>query len=114
MSAIGSLTSTDPLLALLQSKATSSSASTSASPSSAASPLSDTADISGPGQLFSLLQQLQQTDPTKFKQVTGDIASQLQSAAQQQGSTGASGFLTQLADKFQQASQTGDISSLQG
>jgi hypothetical protein len=42
-----------------------------------------TATISQPVQLLSELQQLQSQDPTKFTQVVGQIASQLQAAAQQ-------------------------------
>jgi hypothetical protein len=38
--------------------------------------------ISQPGQLLSQLQQLATSDPAKFKQVTANIASQLQEAAQ--------------------------------
>jgi hypothetical protein len=39
--------------------------------------------ISGPGQLLSDLQQLQTQNPAEFQQVVSQIASQLQSAAQQ-------------------------------
>ncbi|MBN9118979.1 MAG: hypothetical protein J0I06_07435 [Planctomycetes bacterium] len=78
---------------------------------SVGSPAGDSARISGPGQLFSQLQQLQSQDPTKFKQVTADIATQLQTAAQQATGHQAT-FLTNLADKFQTASTTGDVSAL--
>jgi hypothetical protein len=74
---------------------------------------SDSQRISGAGQLFSKLQQLQQQDPTKFKQVLTQIASELQTAAQQQGQGNQAQFLTQLANKFQTAAQTGDLTPLQ-
>jgi hypothetical protein len=77
-----------------------------------ASSAGDTAQISGPGQLFAQLQQLQQSNPTQFKQLTSQIAGQLQTAATQV-TGGEAGFLANLATKFQTASQTGDVSSLQ-
>jgi len=73
----------------------------------------DTVNISGPGQLLSELQQLQQTDPSKLRQVADDIAQQLQTAAQQQGQTGFGQFLTNLANKFENVADTGDASQLQ-
>jgi hypothetical protein len=61
--------------------------------------------------MFSELQQLQSTDPAKFQQVTGDIAQKLKSAAG--SATGpAAQFLSSLSDKFAQASQSGNLSSL--
>src|ERR1700692_1322089 len=57
------------------------------------------ATIYGPGQLLSNLQQLETQNPAEFKQIVSQIASQLQTAAQQtQGPQ--SSFLTNLADKF--------------
>jgi|GEM_PF-5728780 len=75
----------------------------------------DQANVSGPGKLFSELQQLASQDPTKFKQVASDIASKLKAAAGDSSSTtGSSGnsFLADLASKFETAAQTGDVSSL--
>jgi hypothetical protein len=71
----------------------------------------DSAHISGPGQLLGQLQQLQAQDPTKFKQLVSDIASQLQAAAQQTTGIQAN-FLSELAGKFQTAATTGNVSSL--
>lgn len=62
--------------------------------------------------LFSKLQQLQTSDPEKFKQVTADIAQKLKDAADQVGGD-AGKRLSALADKFQQVSDTGDLSKLQ-
>jgi hypothetical protein len=70
-----------------------------------------TASISGPGQLFANLQQLQQQNPTAFTQVVLEIASQLQAAAQQtQGRQ--STFLSNLAAKFESIANGGSLSQL--
>jgi hypothetical protein len=73
--------------------------------------------ISQPGQLLSQLQQLATSNPAEFKQVTAQIATQLQAAATAaSGTSGASSsaaaFLTNVANQFQQASQTGSATSL--
>jgi hypothetical protein len=68
-------------------------------------------DISKPGQLMSELTALAQSDPTKFKSVTADIAKQLQDAASSQSGSSAS-FLDKLADKFSAASQSGSAADL--
>ena len=85
----------------------------------------DSASISGPGKLFSALNELASQNPTKFKEVAADIADKLKEAAQALtgGSTdstgttssvgGPGGLLTDLAAKFEQAAQTGDVSGLQ-
>jgi hypothetical protein len=72
----------------------------------------DSVQISGPAQLYSQLQQLQSQNPTSFKQVTSEIASQLQ-AASAQATGGEAGFLANLASKFQTAANTGSASPLQ-
>jgi hypothetical protein len=59
-------------------------------------------EVSGMASLMSQLQQLSQTDPSQFKQVTGEISEQLKASGN-----------TSLADRFAQASQSGDISALQ-
>ena len=62
-------------------------------------------------QSLSQLQQLGQTNPAAFKTVLTDIANKLQATAQQEG--GREGqALSNVASKFQQAAQTGDLSSL--
>jgi hypothetical protein len=71
----------------------------------------DSVQISGPGKLFSELQQLQSQNPTQFKQVTGQIAAQLQAAAHQT-TGGQASFLTTLASDFQTASSTGNVAAL--
>jgi HSP90 family molecular chaperone len=72
----------------------------------------DSATVSGPGQFFSQLQQLQSQDPTEFKQIASTIASQLQTAASQ--TTGnQSQFLSTLATNFNTAATTGNLTSLE-
>jgi hypothetical protein len=83
------------------------------SPTGSGSTGTSSAQISGPGALLSKLQQLKTQDPAKFKQVLSDIATKLQTLAQQQGQNPSSQWLTKLADKFQTAANTGDLSALQ-
>jgi flagellar motor switch protein FliG len=66
--------------------------------------------VSKMGDLMSQLQQLSQSDPAKFKQVMAEISDKLK--AQAGDATGKADFLNKLADKFSQASQTGDMSAL--
>ena len=65
---------------------------------------------------MSTLQQLQQSDPTKYQQVTQQIATNLQSAAQTaqaEGNTTAANQLNQLATDFTNASQSGQLPNVQ-
>ena len=71
---------------------------------------SDQSSISGPAAMLSKLKALQESDPAKFKQVTADIAKQLRSAATQGGASAQ--VLGKVADAFDKASTTGDLSSL--
>jgi hypothetical protein len=67
-------------------------------------------------QLLSTLQQLQQSDPTKYAQVTQQIATNLQSAAataQSDGNTTAATQLNQLASDFTDASKSGQLPNVQ-
>jgi hypothetical protein len=73
----------------------------------------DSAQISGPGKLYSQLQQLQAHDPAKFKQVVANIAAKLQASAKQQGQTPEGQFLAQLANKFQAVANSGSLAPLQ-
>jgi hypothetical protein len=83
--------------------------------SSVTSP-ADSQQLSPFAQMMSTLQQLQQTDPTKYKQVTGEIATNLQSAAQSaqlQGNSTAASQLTQLSTDFKNASTSGQLPNVQ-
>ena len=73
-----------------------------------------TSQLSPFAQLMNTLQQLQQTDPTKFQQLTGELATDLTQAAktaQSNGNTAEANALNQLAASFNQASQTGQLPS---
>lgn len=77
---------------------------------------SDNSRLSPFAQLLNTLQQLQQTDPTKYQQVTGQIATNLQSAAQtaqSEGNTTAANQLNQLATDFTSASKSGQLPNVQ-
>jgi ribosomal protein L22 len=67
-------------------------------------------------QMMSTLQQLQHSDPTKYSQVTQQIATNLQSAAQtaqSDGNTSAANQLNQLAADFSNASKSGQLPNIQ-
>ena len=72
----------------------------------------DSSQLSPFAQLMSQLQKLQQTDPAKYQQVTSQIATNLQTAAQTAtaaGNTTAATQLTQLATDFSNASKSGQL-----
>jgi hypothetical protein len=71
------------------------------------------ASISTPGQFFSDMQQLSQTNPSEFKAVAGQVATSFQNAASQASGSQAQ-FLTNLANQFTQAAQTGSLQTPQG
>jgi hypothetical protein len=92
---------------------TSSTASTSGAGSAAQS---DSSRLSPFAQLVSSLQQLQQSNPTEYKQVTAEIATDLQTGAQtaqSQGNSAAANQLSQLATDFSSASKSGQLPNLQ-
>jgi len=66
----------------------------------------------GPGALYKKLQQLQQQDPSQFATVASNLASQVRDAAKNASGPEAD-RLNKLADGLDQASKTGDLSSLQ-
>ena len=86
--------------------------STNATPVSNASS-SDKIDFSQVAQLFQQLQQLQQQNPDAFQQVMKDAVTELRAAAQQATDPNQAKFLNVLADKFQLAADSGDLSVLQ-
>jgi hypothetical protein len=93
---------------------TSSSLSTSASSLVAQSP--DDTRLSPFAQLITQLQQLQQSDPAKYQQVTQQIATSLQNAAQTAtaaGDTKAAAQLNKLATDFTNASKSGQLPDMQ-
>ena len=83
---------------------------------SAAAPQPDNSQLSPFAQLVSTLQQLQQSNPTQYRQVTQQIASNLQNAAQTAqaaGNSTAANQLSQLATDFSNASQNGQLPGIQ-
>lgn len=79
-------------------------------PDESDSPASNTR-ISSPGRLFSRLAQLSHDEPERFKEVAQQIADDLRaSAAQSSGREAA--FDNRLAERFEKAAETGDMSSL--
>ena len=76
----------------------------------------DAGQLSPFSQLLSTLQQLQESNPSQYQQVTAQIATNLQTAAQtatSQGNTSAATELTQLSQDFSQASKTDQLPSVQ-
>lgn len=81
--------------------------------------------ISDPGEMFQQLQELQQQDPDKLKQVLKDIADKMRSSASSttdssnsstsaaSGSDFRSKMLNELASRFDSAAEDGDLSKLQ-
>jgi trimeric autotransporter adhesin len=95
---------------------TSSSTSSSIDPSSLTMPQDSSPQLSPFAQILSTLQQLQQSNPTEYQQVTSQIASNLQTAAQtatSDGDTSQATELSQLATDFNNASQNNTLPNIQ-
>ena len=88
----------------LQTSSTSSSSSTQTSSTSSGA---DSTSVSGPGQLFSELEQLSKSNPSDFKTVTASISQELKSAASSATNSQQANFLNQMAANFATASQSG-------
>jgi peptidoglycan DL-endopeptidase CwlO len=76
----------------------------------------DANQLSPFAQILSTLQQLQQSNPTEYQQVTSQIATNLQSAAKTatgDGNTSQANELNQLATDFQNASQNNTLPNVQ-
>ena len=76
----------------------------------------DSSQLSPFAQLMSTLQQLQQSDPSKYQQVTQQIATNLQSASQTAEANGNSAAATQLSQwstDFTNASKNGQLPNIQ-
>ena len=77
---------------------------------------SDSGQLSPFVQIMNTLQQLQQSNPSEYQQVTQQIATNLQTAAktaQSDGNTTAANQLNQLAGDFTSASQNGQLPNVQ-
>lgn len=76
----------------------------------------DSQQLSPFAQVMSELQQLQQSDPAQYQQVTAQVATNLQTAAQTAQSNGnstAAAQLNQLSTDFSGASKSGQLPSVQ-
>jgi len=81
-----------------------------------ASPAQDVNRLSPFAELLTTLQQLQQSNPARYSQVTHQIAANLTNAAQTAQSNGdspAAGLLNQWAGEFNSASQNNQLPDLQ-
>ncbi len=99
ISSTSGISQLDPLLAAQASQSTGASTSTST-------------EVSGFASVLNELQQLQQNDPAKFQEVTASVAKTLETDASSASGRQAE-FLSRMAGKFEQASQTGTMSALQ-
>lgn len=72
----------------------------------------DSVNFSQVGQLFQELQQLQTSDPAALKKVLEDAATKFSTASQQATDPAQASFLSGMADRFQKAADTGDLSAL--
>jgi hypothetical protein len=121
MSSIGSLNNlSSSYLQQLLSTTLQNTSSAAKSPSSTGTPSvtaqSENGQLSPFAQLMSTLQQLQQSNPTEYKQVTQQIATNLQNAAQTataEGNSTQATQLSQLATDFTSASQSGQLPNMQ-
>jgi hypothetical protein len=88
---------------------------TPSTPSSIPPPMGGAAStsISTPGQFFSEMQQLSQQNPSEFKTVAAQVATSFQNAASQTSGPQAQ-FLSNLANQFTQAAQTGTLQAPEG
>ncbi len=74
----------------------------------------DGTEMSNPAELMSKLQQLQEEDPEQFQTVMDQIADELEAAAaEEEEETGQTSRLSDLAAKFREAAESGDLSILQ-
>ena len=98
------------------SKSTGSTAGTTSGVYALGTSIQDSNRMSPFAQMLSELQQLQQTDPSKYQQVTQQISTNLTTAANtatSEGNTAAATQLNQLAADFSNASTSGQLPNVQ-
>lgn len=78
----------------------------------AAEPQASKAAVSSMARMLAKLDTLVKSDPTKFADVTSQIAAQLAAAAKATSGSD-SDFFGRLAEQFKAASRSGDVSSLE-
>jgi len=72
----------------------------------------DSAEMSNPAEFFNNLEELQKSDPEKFQEVVSSIADQLEEATEDEDLSSVSSMLSNLAAKFRDVANGGDISQL--
>jgi len=72
----------------------------------------DSSETSNPAEFFQKLQELKESDPENFKEVVSSIADKLEAAAEDEELSSASSMLSELAAKFRDVANGGDISQL--
>lgn len=72
----------------------------------------DSTHVSGPGQLLAKLEQLRQSDPSKFKQVMSSLSDTLAEEAKSSSDPRGQKMLSELSAKFKAAGESGDLSGL--
>jgi hypothetical protein len=72
----------------------------------------DSMDKSKPGEFFSKLEALKESDPEKFKEIVSGIADKLEAAAKDEDLSSASSMLSDLAARFRDVANGGDISQI--
>lgn len=95
---------------------TSTSTNTTSAGLTSASGTQDTNQLSPFAQVLGSLQQLQQSNPSQYQQVTQQISNNLQTASQSataNGNTGLASELTQLSSDFKNASTSGQLPNVQ-
>ncbi|MHC1781389.1 MAG: hypothetical protein AB9891_01275 [Anaerolineaceae bacterium] len=73
----------------------------------------DGMEMSNPAEMMSKLQELQEKDPESFQTIMDQIADEIEAAAaEEEEATGQASPLSDLADKFREAAESGDLSIL--
>jgi hypothetical protein len=72
----------------------------------------DSSEMSNPAEFFNNLKELKSSDPEKFEKVVSSIADKLEAASQDEDLSSASSMLSDLAAKFRDVANGGDISQL--
>lgn len=75
-------------------------------------PQGDSSRMSNPAQLLSKLKQLQESDPTKFKEVLAKLTSTVAEQTKNTTDPEEQKMLSELASRLQQAGRTGDVGAL--
>lgn len=110
--AYGTLSTPQLLTGTAQAQEASQTQATDSATSSVISKDTDQAKVSQFGQLMSKLQQMSTSDPEAFTTTVQTIAGNLAQSAQEATDPGQKAAFTYMADKFAEAAETGDMSSL--